>query len=40
MPRRSAPKRKGLNVLQIATWLIILLVAISMVLAVLPVGRQ
>lgn len=40
MPRRSVPKRKGPSVLQLATWLIIFLVAVSMVLAVLPIAQQ
>jgi hypothetical protein len=40
MARRSgSSKRQGPNALQIVTWVIVLLVVVSMILASLPVGR-
>ena len=40
MARRGSSKRAGPNGLQIITWVIILLVVVSMVLVALPVGQQ
>jgi hypothetical protein len=39
MARRGSPKRGGPNALQIITWVIILLVVVSMVLSSLPIGQ-
>jgi hypothetical protein len=40
MARRGSSSRRGPSPLQIVTWIIVFLVAVSMVLAVLPIGRQ
>jgi len=40
MARRSgSSRRRGPNVVQIVTWVIAILVVLSMILAMLPVGR-
>jgi hypothetical protein len=41
MARRSgSPKRRGPNAVQVITWIIVLLVVVSMVLSVLPIAAQ
>ena len=40
MARRSgSPRRRGPSVVQIVTWVIAILVVLSMILAMLPLGR-
>lgn len=39
MARRGGPKKSGPTGLQIVTWVIVLLVVLSMVLSVLPIAQ-